>query len=85
MMMEQNVLDYEPHTALFVPDDDPLLFYRAIANYAQTALKEGGALYFEINPLYADALQAMLCSMKFSLIEIKKDFFGKQRMIKAQR
>ena len=83
--MEQNVLDYEPHAALFVPDEDPLLFYRTIANYAQIALKEEGTLYFEINPLYADALQTMLCSMRFSLIEIKKDSFGKQRMIKAQR
>lgn len=60
--MEANVLEHEPHEALFVPDDDPLLFYRAIARYALTALASGGWLYFEINPLYADALCDMLRS-----------------------
>ena len=60
--MEANVLEHEPHEALFVPDDDPLLFYRAIARYALTALAPGGWLYFEINPLYADALCDMLRS-----------------------
>ena len=54
--MEHNVLDFEPHLALFVPDEDPLLFYSAIARFARQALKVGGVLYFEINPLYADAL-----------------------------
>ena len=58
--MEVNVLEHEPHTALFVPNEDPLLFYRAIAQYGQTALKEGGWLYFEINPLYAESLQESL-------------------------
>ena len=81
--MEANVLEYEPHTALFVPDDDPLLFYRTIALYGQTALKDGGWLYFEINPLYAVHLHDMLCSMRFCRIEIKKDQYGKQRMIRA--
>ena len=85
MMMEQNVLDYEPHMAIFVPDDDPLLFYRSIATYGQTALKEGGWLYFEMNPLYADDLRQMLCLMSYHDIETKKDQYGKQRMIKAQR
>jgi release factor glutamine methyltransferase len=83
--MEANVLDYEPHLALFVPDDDPLLFYRAIAEYATVALKPGGWLYFEINPLCATALQDLFRSMKFSLIEIKSDAYGKQRMLRAQR
>ena len=83
--MEQNVLNYEPETALFVPDDNPLLFYRAIAHYATAALKEGGWLYFEINPLYAADIKEMLCSMWFSHIDIKKDQYGKQRMIRAQR
>ena len=83
--MAQNVLDYEPHEALFVPDDDPMLFYRAIATYATTGLKKGGRLYFEINPLYADALQDMLSAMRFTHIETKNDQYGKQRMIKAQR
>ena len=83
--METNVLEHEPHTALFVPDDDPLLFYRAIAQYGQTALKEGGWLYFEINPLYADALADMLRMMSYHDIEIKEDQFGKQRMMRARK
>ena len=83
--METNVLEHEPHTALFVPDDDPLLFYRAIAQYGQTALKEGGWLYFEINPLYADALADMLKMMSYHDINIKQDQFGKQRMMRARK
>ena len=83
--METNVLEHEPHTALFVPDDDPLLFYRAIAQYGQTALKEGGWLYFEINPLYAESLQDMFSKMSYHDIEIKEDQYGKQRMIRAKR
>ena len=81
--MEANVLEHEPHTALFVPDDDPLLFYRAIAQFGTTALKNDGWLYFEINPLYAEPLRQMLCAMRFCRIEIKEDQYGKQRMIKA--
>ena len=84
-MMEANVLEHEPHTALFVPDDDPLLFYRAIAKYGQSALKADGWLYFEINPLYAEPLCQMLCAMRFCPIEIKEDQYGKQRMIKARK
>ena len=83
--METNVLEHEPHTALFVPDDNPLLFYRAIAQYGQTALKEGGWLYFEINPLYAEPLQDMLSKMSYHDIEIKEDQYGKQRMIRAKK
>ena len=83
--MESNVLNYEPHTALFVPDDDALLFYRAIAQYGQVALKEGGWLYFEINPLYASILTEMLVMMEYHDIEIKEDQFGKERMIRARR
>ena len=83
--MEQNVLAHEPHTALFVPDDDPLLFYRAIAQYGQTALNPDGELYFEINPLYADALKELLSTMSYHDIEIKDDQFGKKRFIQAIR
>ena len=83
--MEPNVLEHEPHTALFVPDDDPLLFYRAIAQYGQTALKDGGWLYFEINPLYAQELCDMLCAMHYCCIEVKEDQYGKQRMIRARK
>ena len=83
--MAVNVLEYEPHTALFVPDDDPLLFYRAIAKFGQTALKQGGWLYFEINPLYAREMCDMLRLMSYHDIELKADQYGKQRMIRAQR
>ena len=83
--IEANVLDHEPHTALFVPDDSPLLFYSAIAQYGLTALKTGGRLYFEINPLYAQELAEMLSMMSYHDIEIKIDQYGKQRMIKARR
>ena len=83
--MAVNVLEYEPHTALFVPDDDPLLFYRAIAQYGQAALKDGGWLYFEINPLYAREMCDMLRLMSYHDIKLKADQYGKQRMIRAQR
>ena len=83
--VDANVLDYEPHLALFVPDDDPLLFYRAMARYGRQALRDGGWLYFEINPLYADALAHLLSRMSFCDIEIRNDQFGKQRFIKASK
>ena len=83
--MEPNVLGYEPHLALFVPDDDPLRFYRAIASYAAKALKPQGWLYFEINPLYADALVELLSLMSYHDIEIKQDQYGKQRFLKAMK
>ena len=83
--MAVNVLEHEPHTALFVPDDDPLLFYRAIAQFGQTALKQGGWLYFEINPLYAREMCDMLRLMSYHDIELKADQYGKQRMIRARK
>lgn len=81
--MERNVLEHEPELALFVPDNDPLLFYRAIARYAAKALKPDGALFFEINPLYADEMQQMLSDEGFSHTEIRNDQFGKQRFTKS--
>ena len=83
--MDANVLEHEPHTALFVPDDDPLLFYRAIADYARQSLTEGGSLFFEINPLYAEQLKSLLSAMSYHHIEVRDDQYGKPRMIKAQR
>ena len=83
--MDKNVLEHEPHSALFVPDNDPLLFYDAIARYAQTALKEGGAMYFEINPLWIEALQILLEKMGWESVIVRNDAFGKLRMVKAQR
>jgi len=81
--MEENVLKYEPHTALFVPDDDPLLFYRSIAVFAVSALRKGGHLYFEINPIYADSIVTLLS--KYGFVEVQKvdDLYGKTRFIKA--
>lgn len=81
--MEHNVLDHEPHLALFVPDDDPLLFYRKIAEYAVHALNPNGALYFEINPIYVTELREMLLTLGFGKVEVRKDAYGKQRMMKA--
>ena len=83
--MECNVLEHEPHLALFVPDDDPLLFYRAIAQYAAVALKPQGSLFFEINPLYADDLAQMLRMMSYHSILIHQDQFGKPRFLKATK
>ena len=81
--MERNVLEHEPELALFVPDDDPLLFYRAIAHYAVNALNPSGELYFEINPLYVNEMKQMLSDEGFSHIEIRNDQFGKQRFTKS--
>lgn len=79
--MEQHVLEHEPHLALFVPDDDPLLFYRAIAKYASKALKPGGSLFFEINALYAPHTAELLSMMGYSDVEVHNDAYGKPRMI----
>ena len=81
--MEDTVLDYEPHSALFVPDTNPLLFYKAIAEFGTHALKKGGKLYFEINPLEAEALEKMLSGAGYHDIVLHNDIFGKLRMIKA--
>ena len=82
--MEKNVLEHEPSIALFVPDEDPLKFYRAIAEYASSALKSGGALYFEINPIYEKETREMLLKLDFKDIETKEDAFGKKRMMRAK-
>ena len=81
--MEQNVLDHEPSLALFVPDEDPLLFYRAITHFAKTALQDGGNLYFEINPLYAQQLEQLMQEEGFSDICFRYDSFGKQRFARG--
>ncbi len=83
--MAPNVLEHEPQVALFVPDDDPLRFYRAIAQYGQWALKRGGQLFFEINPLYATALRELLSTMAYHDIETRADAYGKERMMRARR
>ena len=83
--MEKNVLEHEPSIALFVPDEDPLKFYRAIAEYASSALKPEGALYFEINPIYEKETRKMLQELDFKDIETKEDAYGKKRMMKAMK
>ena len=81
--MEDTVLEYEPHLALFVSDHDPLLFYRAIAEFGHRSLNPGGRLYFEINPLKAEELKELLMNTGYRDVEIRNDIFGKQRFIKA--
>lgn len=81
--MAVNVLEHEPHTALFVPDADPLLFYRAITRLAVQTLNKGGRLYFEINPIYADDTCHMMQAEGMTAVELRSDMYGKQRMAKG--
>ncbi|MCB0451840.1 MAG: peptide chain release factor N(5)-glutamine methyltransferase [Aequorivita sp.] len=81
--MRQNVLNYEPDSALYVKNDDPLLFYRVISQLAKKHLQPNGKLFFEINEYLADELTELLKSEDFKNIEVKKDIFGKNRMIKC--
>ena len=83
--MEANVLDWEPELALFVPDSDPLRFYRRIARKGLDWLSEGGALYFEINRAYGAETVRMLEELGYRQIELRKDLSGNDRMIKAIR
>ena len=82
--MERNVLDYEPHEALFVPDNDPLMFYRSIAEYAIHALRRGGILYFEINSAYGKDTVDLLKQTGFTDVILRKDAFGNDRMVRAR-
>lgn len=83
--MDKNVLEYEPETALFVPDNNPLKFYKSISTYAYRSLKPGGKLYFEINPLYNDELMKYLSHNSWADIELYRDMYGKNRFIKATK
>ncbi len=83
--MDKHVLEFEPHIALFVSDNDPLLFYRAIVKYAAQNLKPGGYLYFEINPSKADELVALLQESNYKEIILKKDMQGKDRMMRGTK
>ena len=85
LTMSQNVLAYEPHLALFVPNEDPLLFYRAITRIAKTTLKPDGGLYFEINEAHAEDMLSMLRLEGFIHAEVICDFYGKDRIIQARR
>lgn len=83
--MDDNVLLHEPHTALFVPDDDPLRFYRAIARYALLTLNAGGSLLFECNTRYAEATGAMLRDMGFEEVTVSDDCFGLPRFVRGRK
>ena len=83
--MDQNVLQFEPHKALFVPDHDPLLFYRVIATKSLSFLKNQGVLFFEIHEDFAAEVKELLVELGFINIELRKDLQGKSRMIRAQR
>ncbi len=84
-LMAKNVLDYEPELALFVDDEDPLLFYKAIINYSILNLKDGGKLYFEINEVYGESTKKLMVSQGFNNVELRKDLNGKNRMIRGTK
>jgi release factor glutamine methyltransferase len=81
--MHTNVTGFEPHNALFVPENDPLIFYKAIADFASTNLKKGGFLFFEINENYGKQIVELLTNKSFKYIELRNDMSGKDRMIRA--
>jgi len=81
--MDANVLENEPHLALFVDDEDPLVFYRAIAERSQFWMKPGGNLFFEINEKQGQAVVDLLTEMEYKNIELRKDLSGKDRMVRA--
>ena len=81
--MERNVLEHEPRLALFVPDDDPLLFYRRIAELGLSLLKENGLLFFEINRRFGEEVVRMLQEKGYREVELRQDMFGNDRMVKA--
>lgn len=83
--MHQNVTSYEPDLALFVPNDDPLLFYRTIGDIAMKSLKAGGLLFFELHENFAVETQQLMLELGFEYVELKLDLQGKKRMLKAQK
>ena len=83
--MRPNVLDYEPHSALFVPDEDPILFYRRIADFGLEKLTNTGLLYFEINAIHGAMICRMLSQKGYRRIELLNDLSGKERFIKASK
>lgn len=83
--MEPNVLNWEPHTALFVPDSDPLIFYRRIGCLGMQMLKEGGQLFFEINRAFGDQMLNLLMDMGYHNVRLLKDISGNDRFIIAKR
>lgn len=82
-LMDKNVLDYEPHNALFVSDNDPLIYYKEIAKIATNNLNKNGLLFFEINEKYSKQIIELLSNLNFVDIELKKDINGRDRIIKS--
>ena len=82
-LMDKNVLDYEPHNALFVSDNDPLAYYKEIAKIATNNLNKNGLLFFEINEKYSNQIIELLSNLNFVDIELKKDINGRDRIIKS--
>jgi release factor glutamine methyltransferase len=82
--MKANVLENEPHLALFVKDDNPLEYYNAITTFAKRCLNKNGLLFFEINQYLGHETCEVLSTQNFKTIELKKDINGNHRMIKAQ-
>ncbi len=83
--MKKNVLNYEPSSALFVSDDNPLLFYKAIVEFTVDNLKENGLLFFEINQYLGQETKGLLAEYGFKNIQLKKDIFGNDRMVNATK
>ncbi|MBR4676487.1 MAG: peptide chain release factor N(5)-glutamine methyltransferase [Bacteroidales bacterium] len=83
ILMQKNVLDYEPFTALFVPDDDALKFYKRISEFAASHLTKGGKLFFEINENFGKQTAQLVESYGFNEVEVIKDFYGKDRFVKG--
>jgi release factor glutamine methyltransferase len=83
--MEKNVLDFEPNLALFVSDDNPLIFYKAITEKANTCLKKEGLLFFELHEQYALETKELVQRFGFNSVEIKQDLQGKNRMLRAKK
>lgn len=83
--MSSVVLDHEPSLALFVPDEDPLLFYRAIAQFGREHLTDGGKLYFEINAAYGSETCEMLRNLGYKEVTLRQDINGRDRMVRAER
>ena len=83
--MEAHVLDHEPHIALFVPDDDPLCFYRLIADYGTEHLASGGGLFFEVNRAFSEEVEQLLAGKDYTDIRTEKDIYGNNRYVCARR
>jgi release factor glutamine methyltransferase len=83
--MKANVLNNEPHIALFVEDNDPLIFYRHIVGFAEKNLSENGLLFFEINEYLGNDIRKLMEDSMFDQVELRRDIFDKERMVKINR